>query len=99
MTAKSSLFDVDLGNRARGCAHAHGNAGTLESGPGSRGGAQHALAVADDNFAVGAEVHQGYQRFTFVQAGGQDPRQDVAADKPAEARQEDNFRVPWQFPA
>lgn len=82
------------GDGPGGGAHAHGDPGAFEGGAGRRGGAEEALRVADDDFAIGTEVDERGGLRAVGKAGGDNAGEDVAADEPAEAREEGDGG-PW----
>ena len=79
--------------------HAHGNARPLERWPRRGGRAQHALTVAHHDFTIRPQVNQDRHFVTLVQLGRQQPRQDVAAHKAPQARQETHRRITRKLPA
>ena len=60
------FFHFHLGNRAGRGAHAHRYPRSLEGRPGRRRGAQQALAIANHDFSVRAQIHQPVQFPAFT---------------------------------
>ena len=83
----SLILQLYLRDRAGRGAHSHRNARTLKGRPGRRGGAQQTLAIPHHDLTVGAQIHQPVQVLALVQARGENPRQNIAAHKPTQARQ------------
>lgn len=79
---------IDLGDGAGGGAHAVGDAGAFEGGAGGGAGADELVAVAGDDFAVGAEVDEGLDGVLLLDAGDVESGEDIATDEAAEAGQE-----------
>ena len=94
-----SIQSGDGVDGARGGAHAARDAGAFERGAGGGRGAENPIAIAENDLAVGAEIHHGGQIGGFMQTSGKDAGKDVAADKSAKIGQEPNARISWQFPA
>ena len=75
-------------DRARRGAHAAADLGRLEGRAGGRGRRQQAVARAEGDLAVRADVDEQAQPAVALQAAGQQARDDVAADVGAERRQD-----------
>ena len=85
-TSASSSIAHDL-DGAVGRAHAAADLRGLEGRPGRRGGGQDAVARAEGDLAVGADVDEQAQPAVALQAAGEQAGHDVAADVGAERRQ------------
>ena len=81
---------MNLRDGARRRAHADGNPRAFKCRAGGRGGAQEALPISHDEFAVCAQVDQRGQCIALVQPGCENSSQDVAADESSQARQKMN---------
>ena len=80
-------------DRAVGGAHAAADLRGLEGRPGGRGGREQALDVAERDLAVRADVDEQPQPLVARHAGGQQARDDVAADVRAERREDVRVRA------
>jgi hypothetical protein len=96
-TETASVGD-HLADGARDGAHAHADASSFERRSRRGGGTQHALAIADDDFPVGAEIDENKRPFALVHLRSQNAAQDVATDEAAEIRQEANARLVVETP-
>ena len=74
-------------------------AASFKGGPRGGGGANDAEAVADSDFAVGAQIDQRDEIVALCHAGGDDSGKDVGADKAAKAGREANCAGCRQMPA
>ena len=92
------VFHLHLGDRARGGAHAHGNPRSLESRSGRRRGAQQALAIANHDLSIRAQIHQPVQILAFTEVRGQNAGQNIAAHEPAQAREKTHARLAGELP-
>ena len=79
--------ELDHLDRAVGRAHAAADRAALERRPGRRRGGQDAVAVAEHDLAVGADVDEQPGPLVAVHAGGEHAGDDVAADVRAEGRE------------
>ena len=86
--ADALAFDHGFGDGAGGGAHAAGDPPAFEGRTRGGGSTEQSVAIAGDDFTVGAEVDQHRQVATLVHARGHDARQDVAAHEAAEAGHE-----------
>ncbi len=74
-----------LGNRARRGAHAHGNPRSFKSRPGGGRSAQDAMAIADHNLSIRAQIHQPVQLVALAEIRGQNPGQEIASHEAPQA--------------
>src|SRR5690554_5731860 len=88
---------MDFGDRAGSRPHAHGNPCSLECRPGGRRGTQDALAIADDDLTIRAQIDQPNRCIGFVQTRGQYARQNVAAHETAQPRKEVDPWSPYRW--
>jgi hypothetical protein len=92
------IEDLNGADCSGGGAHPMTDAGAFEGGTRGSGSAQDMVAIAQDDFAVGAEIDESNQPFTFVELGGEDSREQIAADKPSQGGQEPDSCIAGQFP-
>ena len=85
--------ELDHLDRAVGGPHAAADRAALEGRAGRRRGREDAVAVAEHDLAVGADVDEQPDPLVAVHAGGEHAGDDVAADVGAEGR-EDDGRAP-----
>ena len=88
-----AVLDLHALDRALGGAHAAADLGGLERRAGGRRGGDHALVLAEGDLAVRAHVDEQPQPLVARHAGGQQPRDDVAADVGAERREHERRRA------
>lgn len=79
--------------------HTHRNPGAFKGRPGGRRSAQHPLAIAHHQLAVGAQIHQAHQFAAVLESRRKNAREDVAADKTSQARQEAYCGTAGEIPA
>ena len=89
----ATVVDGDRLDRSRCGAHAVADGRGLEGGPGWCSRGHEALAVADHDLAVGADVDEQAQSLVTVHPGRQGARDDVAADVGAEGGEDDRTRM------
>jgi hypothetical protein len=93
---------VSKSHRADGTAgrtHAVSDARALEGGSGSGRCAEETVAVAEDDFAVRAQVNEGDELITFMEAGGEDAGEEIAANESTEGGEEADGGITGQFPS
>ncbi len=80
------VVDDELVNRAVGGAHAEADARALERRPGGGRATDEPVLVADDQFAVRADVNGQRALRRLVHPGGEDHADGVRADEPGDVR-------------
>ena len=97
--AERAINECDVGDGACDGAHAHANRSGLERGPGGGGGADDAVAIADGDLAVGAEVDERGEIVAKRDARSDNAGENVGADKAADAAREADDAIGGQVPA
>jgi hypothetical protein len=99
VTMQAAVEGVDGGDGAGGGAHAVTDASAFEGGAGGGGGAEDTIGVAEEDFAIGAEIHEGDELGGLMETGGEDTGEEIAADESAEGRQEEDGGIMGNVPA
>ena len=95
MTVERSVpfSERDVGDGAGDGAHAHADGACLEGGTGGGGGADDAVAIADDDFAVGAKVDERGELIAVRDARSDDAGENIGTDETTDATRESNDAI------
>ena len=87
MGPEGAVFHSYVVDGAGFAGHAHGEAGALEGGASGGGAGDHPVAIAHDNFPVGADVNHQCQFLQVFPAAGQQASHRVGTHKTGNHRQ------------
>jgi len=93
------IAEKHVGDGSAGCAYAHSDRGGFEGGSGGGRGAEDAVAVAQNDLSVGAEIDEGAQAITARQVDRNDPRENIGSCETAQTGQKSNPAGGRQGPA